>query len=340
MKKFLLPLLLILVTLIGLTSCNLAKDEYEDKDISGLAFSYLAGEEKSKLNVFNFKEEQILDDREVDFEEEFPYGMTTINPVEETSLTMIQRSKPYGYTFYLQSPKDFEKIGMVKERVFGGTFLDNYIYAITFEKEKAILKKYKRDNLEKEIASWKIDGNPEKLVVDYENKTIYILSRTNKILLYTIKKDKMKKKEVLNDSYEVNAQIHNDDLWITVSQVVKANQKQTNNKEEKKIIVYNTNEEKITNTYQSKHPPKYAFPLQNQIVVISGTPNVNYLEVVTNENKILSSKELEAKGVFGVVEYEEENYIFARNGIYKIENTSVKKIEKESVSDSIDLMIN
>ncbi|KSU60354.1 hypothetical protein AS034_16045 [[Bacillus] enclensis] len=305
-----------------------------EESIPAHSIHYLNG--KDSVSLFDF-ENGNTNQLKLDVLSESPYGTTSRNPVEEKTLTMIQDDKK-GYQYYLQSGEAFIEIGKVDTPVFGGVYTKDRIYTIVYEKEKAILKEIDPNSFKK-VNEWELNGYPEAITADYETGTVYMLSRTDSILLYTLKDGNIKKKQLLDDTYEVNAQFDDDQLIISINQLVRNNGKETNNKEVKEIAVYDTKSEEIIETYTTEHPPKYVVPSGNEMLVISGTPNSNFIETINNQNKVTSSSELKTREVFGITPYKNDYYVISRDGIYKADNNQLTLIEKNEVPDSVDLSI-
>ncbi|MCR8848283.1 hypothetical protein NQ095_07705 [Rossellomorea sp. SC111] len=332
MKKILLSVsIIICISVIALVFFQRTQDIPEN------SISFLAGEEK--VNVFSFSDKKVVSKVKIDTKSDFPYGITSFNPMNETTLSMVQNSKSTGYHFYMQDDQSLEEIGKTDIPVFGGVAFNDTIYSVVFKDDQTFLQKRKKDNFEK-IDEWPLKGNPEKVVADYENELVYVLTRTDKILLYTLNGDHVKEKTILDQSYEINAQLVQDQLWISVNQLVQNSGKKTNNKEVKKVIVYDTKEEKIADTLTTKHPPKFILPSKEETIVFSGTPNSNYLEVINNQDQVTSSEELdEVQEIFGIVHQDDSAFVIARNGIFEYGNQDVTLLDQTTVPDSVDLVI-
>ncbi|MEL3970810.1 hypothetical protein AAEO50_00820 [Rossellomorea oryzaecorticis] len=308
----------------------------DGQKVSSNSINYLNGEDT--VSLFDFDKSKVTDQLKLKISSEFPFGRTSINPVEKTTLTMILNSETNGYHYYLQSSESFKEIGKVDESIYGGVYTNGHIYTIVYDKEGTILKKFDPETF-KEKSKWTLKGDPEAIVADYNTGTVYALTRTDDILLYTVKDQEITEKKLLDNSYEINAQFEDKTLIVSISQLVRQNGKETNNKEEKRIVFYDTDREKITNTYTTEHPPKFVMPSENGLLVFSGTPNNNYLEEINDENEIISSSELETTEIFGLAVHQEHKYMVARDGIYEVKNGQVSLIEKNEVPDSVDLSI-
>jgi hypothetical protein len=322
---------LLLIGLAALLSGCFSKDQ----NVSLHSMHYLDG--KNTVSLFDFEEGKVTDQVKLSISPEFPYGTTSINPVEETTLTMIQ-NEGEGYNYYLQSNKSFKKIGKMNDPVFGGVYTKKHIYTIVYNEEKVLLKEMDPESF-KAVNEWELKGDPEAIVADYETGTVYALSRTDHILLYTLEDQKITEKQLLDDSYEVNAQFIDEQLIVSISQLVRSNGKETDNKEEKRIVFYDTEREEFTDSYTTKHPPKYVVPMEGELIVISGTPNSNYLETINDQNKVTSSSELKTQEIFGLASYKDQNYLVARDGVYKVNNQQITLIDKNEIPDSVDLSI-
>jgi hypothetical protein len=322
---------LLLIGLAALLSGCFAKEQ----SVPLHSIHYLDG--KDTVSQFDFEKRKVTDQLKLSTSSEFPYGTTSINPVEEKTLTMIQ-NRDEGYHYYLQSDQSFKEIGKMDAPVFGGIYTKDRIYTIVYEKEKVLLKEINPETFN-EVNEWELKGEPEAIVADYETGTVYALSRTDHILLYTLKGQKIKEKQLLDDKYEVNAQFNNNQLIVSISQLVRSNGKKTDNKEEKKIVFYDTESEEITDSFITGHPPKYVVPQEGELLVISGTPNSNYLETINDQNKVTSSRELKTQEIFGLTSYQDKNYLVARDGVYALNNHQITLVDKNEIPDSVDLSI-
>jgi hypothetical protein len=332
MKKIILSATLLISALAIAIALFMVSD-----DIPKNSISYLAGEEN--VNVFSFSDKEVKSKVKIDTKSDFPYGISSYNPVKGTTLSMVQNNKSTGYHYYLQEKQSLKEIGKSNTPVFGGVSFDNSIYTVVFKDDQAILQKREKNSF-KQIGKWQMEGNPEALVADYDNETVYVLTRTDKILLYTLSEDNLQKKTILDKSYEVNAQLHQDKLWISINQLVQNSGKKTNNKEEKQVAVYDTKEEKIVSTFNTKHPPKFILPAEDEIIVFSGTPNSNYMEIINSQHKVTSSEELDdIQEIFGLIKQNDDEFIIARNGVYEYINQEVTLLDQSTVPDSVDLVV-
>lgn len=305
-----------------------------EESVPAHSIHYLNG--KDSVSFFDFEKGK-TDQINLDLSSEYPYGITSRNPVEEKTLTMIQNDDD-GYQYYLQSGETFDEIGKTDTPAFGGVYTKDRIYTIVYEKDKVILKELEPESF-KEKNRWELKGAPEAITADYETGTVYALSRTDSILLYTLKDGTITENQLLDDTYEVNAQFEDDNLIVSINQLVRSNGKETDNKEEKRIAIYDTKREEIIDTYTTEHPPKYVVQDDGGLLVISGTPNSNFLETINDQKKSASSTELKTREVFGITSYKDKSYIFARDGVYKVSNRDITLVNKNEIPDSVDLSI-
>ena len=79
---------------------------------------------------------------------------------------------------------------------------------------------------------------------------------------------------------------------------------------------------------------------KEKIYVITGTPNESFLEIYNRQTyqneKIL---ELHLNTIYGFINMQNEKYIFANNGIFKVKQNHLEKVLKEDISSNTDFVI-
>lgn len=316
------------------------------KNNNGNSISYLSEEnDQSVLKVFNFNQERVTKKLKIKQEKDI-YSTSYYNPVENKTLVITQQIEPYGYQVYLQDQFKFQKLGLLKERVQEVVFNNNYIYALVYSNGatfSAELKKFKFNQLEKPLKTWKIEGAPEKLLLNIESDEIYILARTNKTLLYSLKKnEQIVSKEIFDQGYDLNAYFEEGDLWILAREIlINTNEKSKRNKKIESLYIIDPTNGALKKEIHTKNQPKFIQMDENRIYVITGTSNSSFLEIFDNETfqseKVLK---IEAEAIYGFISVSNGEYIFTNRGIIKIQQKNLKNIVEDKVSPYTDLIIN
>ncbi|MGP7818809.1 hypothetical protein [Niallia sp. 01092] len=342
--------LTILFILISIVLVYLFKSDIDYntkiKNNEGSSISYLSEEDKVPvLKVFNFNQEKLTKKYKIKKEQDL-YSSTFYSGTEKKTVVITQQLEPYGYQVFVQTQDEIKKIGNIKEAVHEVVFADNYLYALVYSPNsiKGVnLKKYKITDLEKPIKTWSIEGNPERMLIDQKLNKIYILTVNNNTLLYSLdyKIDNLQNVKLLNRAFDLNATIDNGQLWLLLRETLEnQNDKSKNkNKESKIILQYDIEKQEFINKINTEYQPKFMQLDNNQIYIISGTPNSSYLEQYDKKNLSNTKKEvikLKADNINGFIH---KKYIFSNKGVYKIEDGNVKQIIEENVSPNIDLVI-
>lgn len=310
---------------------------------SGNSIAYLSEDnQKQVIKVFNFNQEKFTKVLQIKQERD-PYSTSYYNQKEKKTVVVTQQMLPYGYQVYLQNPSDIQNLGLLEERVHEVIFNKEYLYALVYADDNSVyLKKFNLKNLDKPLKAWKLEGDPERLILDEDSDKIYILMRTNKTILYSLENgETLKQKEILEQGYDLNATIEEEKLWILPREILdNIKVKSKKNKEVKYIYCVNLPNLEINSKIPTKYPPKFIQVDKEKIYVITGTPNESFLEIYnrqTYENeKIL---ELHLNTIYGFVNMKNENYIFANNGIFKVKQNHLEKVLKEDISSNTDFVI-
>lgn len=348
-KKYVFSIILLALiacfTIYFLLFSSNIEENPEISDNPGKSISYLSEEdEKSVLKVFNFDQEKIKKIYKLNPEEDI-YSSSFYNTKENLSVISTQQSDPYGYNFFLQDAQKIKKIGFINQSVQDVIVNKDFLYVIVYSVDKTSgvqLRKYKLTDLKKPLKAWDIKGDPERMVLDYKNDDVYILMANDSTFLYRLdnKTNHLDKKELFDKEFDLDATINSDKLWLLLREELSDRNTKNQQKIEKtSLVVYDLNTDKKLKTITTKFQPKFIQFVHEKIYVISGTSNNSYLEIYnTNNNnpKLKKVINLKADTING---FNKGKYIFSNNGIFKIENNSVRLISKDSVSPKTDLIM-
>ncbi|MGE6552940.1 hypothetical protein ACQKFK_29575 [Bacillus mycoides] len=294
------------------------------------------------LKVFNFNQEKFIKSLKIKQEKD-PYSTSYFNSKEKKTIIITQQSDPYGYQVYLQDQSKVKSLGLLKERVEEVIFNKNYMYALVYSNDNSIhLKKFKLTQLDKPLKTWELEGDPERLLLDENTNNMYIITRTNKIFLYSLKNDdQLQKNEILEHGYDLNAFIEENNLWVLPREMLdNVNVKSEKNKEVKSLIIVDLLNGRIKKEIPTKYQPKFIQVDKERVYVITGTPNESFLEIYSRKTyEIEKIIEVNASAIYGFVDANNGKYIFTDRGIFKVQQTHLNKVTTESISSNIDLII-
>lgn len=329
MRKKCLKCILVLCTMIlALPLCGCTNNKIDtDGEIQGnegLSMSYLAQEKKNVvINVFNFDQQKVVKRMQSNaniVDNGFcPVGISYYNPIERKTLLLSNNEKPEGYQVYLQDQTEIKKLGLLKSRCTGAVFHGNELYAIVYQDDVTCeIHKYTLSNLDRPLQTWRLMGDPQKILLDHETKNVYVLcaERGKRTVLTRISlSGDCTHKELFAQAYHLDATIANNCIGIACNHILGTSEE--NSTDSRDVFVYNLRSNKVEKAFLAEYSPKKILLDGEGVYLISRKNITDCVERVNwkTGKREKTTKLPEGTGVFGFVANPKGQFIFTNTGI-------------------------